>query len=138
MPVAKAPARATATKAFKSPKSAATVRFSAQPVRDYLPLSYMPTTPNWSVVSKECRCVFVRGQTVSRFLRRPNENVEAFHARLVRGDADEPRSRLPRADGSPVIVLLYRGDVDLPDGSSAYALFHERVTPSLAASDLLS
>jgi hypothetical protein len=85
-----------------------------------------------------CKCVFVRGQTVSRFLRRPNENVEAFHSRLVRGDADEPRSRPPRVDGSPVIAMLYRGDVDLPDGSSVYALFHERVTPSLAASDLLS
>jgi hypothetical protein len=85
-----------------------------------------------------CKCVFVRGKTVSQFVRRPDENVEAFHLRLVRGDADEPRSQPPRVDGSPVIAMLYRGDVDLPDGSSANALFRERVTPSLAASDLLS
>jgi hypothetical protein len=85
-----------------------------------------------------CKRVFIRGQTFSQFVRRPDENVEAFYARLVRGDADEPRSRPPQLDGSPVIAMLYRGDVDLPDGSSAYALFRERVTPSLAASDLLS
>ena len=30
------------------------------------------------------------------------------------------------------------GDVDLPEGSMSYALFRERVTPSLSASDLLS
>lgn len=85
-----------------------------------------------------CARVFVRGQTVSQFVRRPNENVEVFHARLVRGDADEPRSRLPRVDGAPLFAMLYRGDFDLPEGSSAYSLFRERVTPSLAASDLLS
>jgi hypothetical protein len=85
-----------------------------------------------------CKCVFVRGQTVRQFVRRPDENVEASHSRLVRGGADKTRFRPPRVDGSPVIAMLYRGDVDLPDGSSAYALFHERVTPSLAASDLLS
>jgi hypothetical protein len=85
-----------------------------------------------------CKRVFVRGQSVSQFVRRPDENVEGFHARLVRGDADEPRSRAPRVDGSPLIAMLYRGDVDLPEGSSAYALFRERVTPSLAADDLLS
>lgn len=35
-------------------------------------------------------------------------------------------------------ALLCRGDIDLPKGSSAYALLRERATPSLAASDLLS
>jgi hypothetical protein len=85
-----------------------------------------------------CKRVFVRGQTVSQFVRRPDESTESFHARLVRGDADEPRARAPRVDGPPLMALLYRGDVDLPEGSSAYALFRERVTPSLAASDLLS
>ncbi len=85
-----------------------------------------------------CQRVFIRGQTFSRFVRRPDETVEAFYSRLVRGDADEPCSRPPRLDGPSVIAMLYRADVDLPDGSSAYALFGERVTPSLAASDLLS
>jgi hypothetical protein len=31
-----------------------------------------------------------------------------------------------------------RGDVALPDGSAVYVLFREQVSPSLAASDLLS
>ena len=83
-----------------------------------------------------CDRVLVRGAGVAEFVRRPGEDVPAFHARLLRGEADEPRSRL-RADGPPVMALLFRGDLDLPEGSSAYALIRERVTPSLAASDLL-
>jgi len=39
---------------------------------------------------------------------------------------------------APLMAVLYRRDVDLPEGSSAYALFRERITPSLAASGLLS
>ena len=85
-----------------------------------------------------CERVFVRGQTVSQFVRRPDESIEAFHARLACGDADEPRARPPRVDGPPVMALLYRGDIDLPEGSTAYAVFRDRVTPSIAASDLLS
>ncbi len=84
-----------------------------------------------------CQHVFVRGQTVAEFVRRPAEDVTAFHARLVQGESDEPRSIGPRG-AAPVLALLYRGDVDLPEGSSASALFRERVKPSLAASDLLS
>lgn len=84
-----------------------------------------------------CDRVFVRGDAVAEFVRRPGEGALSFHARLVRGEADEPRSRSPRADGPPVLALLFRGDMDLPDGSSAYTLIRERVTPSLAASDLL-
>jgi len=83
-----------------------------------------------------CERVFVRGATIAEYVRRPGETVGAFHKRLVRGDADEPRSRLRLEP--PVLALLYRGDLELPDGSSAYALFRERVTPSLAASDLLA
>ncbi len=85
-----------------------------------------------------CERVFVRGERTAQFVRRPGETAAAFHARLVRGEADEPRSQTPRADGPPILAMLYRGDVDLPKGSSAYALFRERVTPWLAASDLLS
>lgn len=75
---------------------------------------------------------------VRLFVRGPGEGVGAFHRRLVRGEADEPRARPPRADGPPLLALLHRGDIDLPEGSTAYALFRERVTPSLAAADLLS
>ncbi len=63
--------------------------------------------------------------------------MSAFHERLVRGEADEPRARPPRADGPPLLALLHRGNIDLPEGSPAYALFRERVSPTLAASDLL-
>ena len=41
-------------------------------------------------------------------------------------------------DGAPILAMLYKGDVDLPSGSASYALFRERVTPTLAAADLLS
>src|SRR6185503_12105791 len=86
-----------------------------------------------------CKRVFVRGQqNVAEFVRRAGEDARAFHARLLHGEADEPRSRAPRVDGPPLMAMLYRGDIDLPEGSSAYALFRERVTPSLSASDLLS
>jgi hypothetical protein len=37
-----------------------------------------------------------------------------------------------------MLAVLYRGDVDLPKGSAAYALFRDRVVPSVSASDLLS
>lgn len=85
-----------------------------------------------------CERVFVRNAGLAQFVRRPGESVESFHARLVSGDADEPRSRPPRVDGPPVIAFLYRGDVELPQHSTAYALFREKITPSLDASDLLS
>ena len=85
-----------------------------------------------------CKRVFVRGETVSEFVRRADEDAQAFHARLVSGAADEPRARGPRADGSPVLAMLYRGDDELPPESAAYALFREKVTPSMGASDLLS
>lgn len=85
-----------------------------------------------------CQRVFLRGSTVQEFQRRTDESSLAFHQRLLRGEADEPRSRGPRPDGAPVLALLYRGDLDLPEASSVYALFREHVVPTLAASDLLS
>ena len=50
--------------------------------------------------------------TAAGFVRRLGEDRGAFHARLVRGEADEPQ------------------------GSSAYALLREHTRVSLAASDL--
>jgi len=85
-----------------------------------------------------CQRVFIRGQYLAQFVRRTDETVAAFHARLVRGEADEPHSDPLPSDGAPVLALLYRGNVELPAGSNAYALFREKVTPTLAASDLLS
>jgi hypothetical protein len=71
-------------------------------------------------------------------VRCPAETVAAFHRRLVRGEADEPRSRLPASDGPPMLAALFRGDVDLPDGSLGCALCRDRVPAELVASDLLS
>jgi hypothetical protein len=85
--------------------------------------------------------VFVRGHhppSVAQFVRRPDESAFAFHQRLASGAADEPRSRPPRADGPPLMAILYRGDLQLPARSAVYALFREQLTPTLAASDLLA
>jgi hypothetical protein len=89
-------------------------------------------------VAARCERVLVRGAQVGKFVRRPGEAVAAFHARLVRGEADETFSAHPASDGPPTLAVLYRGDLDLPVDSRAYALFRERISPSLAASDLLS
>ena len=86
-----------------------------------------------------CRRVLLRGDgAVREFVRRSDEDAASFHGRLVGRAADEPRSRLPQGDGPPLFALLLHGDLELPAGSSVYALFRERVTPTLAASDLLS
>ena len=77
--------------------------------------------------------VIVRG-TSQVFTRRPDEDRPAFYARLVRGDADDRDATL----SGPALALLYRGDLELPEGSPIYALFRDQVTPTLAASDLLS
>jgi hypothetical protein len=87
-----------------------------------------------------CQRVFLRdtGGGASLFVRRSGEEPESFHARLVRGEPDEPRARLVRSDGAPALAVLAHGDLELPAGSAVYALFREQVTPTLAASDLLS
>jgi hypothetical protein len=85
-----------------------------------------------------CDSVIVRGSRFRRFVRRTGEDVESFYSRLVSGDCDESQTQPLNSEGPPVLAVLYRGDVDLPDGSSTYALFRERVIPSIGASDLLS
>jgi hypothetical protein len=86
-----------------------------------------------------CRRVLLRrGASVEEYVRGLHEDAAAFHARLAARSADEPRSRPPSADGAALLALLLHGDLDLPPGSASYALFRERVTPNLAASDLLS
>ncbi len=85
-----------------------------------------------------CERVWLRGETVASFVRGPGETTAAFHARLVSREADETSAEPPAAAGPPLLALLARGDTELPEGSSVYALFRDRVTPTLAASDLLS
>ncbi|MFO0757538.1 MAG: MXAN_6230/SCO0854 family RING domain-containing protein [Byssovorax sp.] len=79
-----------------------------------------------------------RSEGTALFVRRPGEDILSFHRRLCRGEADEPRARPPRTDGPPLLAVLYRGDLELPAGSTSYALFREQQSPTLSASDLLS
>ncbi len=86
-----------------------------------------------------CRRVFVRGEHgIQSFVRRPEESAQEFYARIVAGEADEPRARLPEGSPPPGLAILLRGDLDLPAGSGVYALIRTQSLPNLAASDLLS
>ncbi len=86
-----------------------------------------------------CKRVFLRkAHTIAQFVRRNDESIIAFHARLVNGHPDEPNSQPPRTNATPMLGVLFRGDLNLPAGSAIYALFREKLTPSIAASDLLS
>lgn len=85
-----------------------------------------------------CRRVIVRGIETKCFVHRDDENDVEFHERIVHGKPDELRSGALNLGDSPALAALVQGNIDLPVGSSAYALFRERVIPTLAASDLLS
>lgn len=89
-------------------------------------------------LAARCQRVFIRGETTAQYLRTPDETVENFYNRLTREEANEPRSQPLRSDGPPALAQLYRGDLDLPENSLVYALFREKITPTLNASDLLS
>lgn len=68
--------------------------------------------------------------------RREMETDHTFYQRLVTGDADELLDEVPELEG-PVFAALLEGDVELPAGSTAYALFREKLTETVAAADLL-
>ncbi|QSQ24477.1 hypothetical protein JY651_05860 [Pyxidicoccus parkwayensis] len=82
--------------------------------------------------------VTVRGPVPRVFIRGPGEDAAAFHLRLRKDLGSTPATRLDVRGSEPLFAALYRGDVTLPPGSAAYALFREQVTPTLSASDLLS
>jgi hypothetical protein len=84
-----------------------------------------------------CRRVFVRdGAGTTVVTRGPSEPAREFLARIQPGTGAPGDLRGNNAP--PVFAALLRGDIDLPAGSSAYALFRERVTSPVAASDLLA
>lgn len=89
-----------------------------------------------------CRRVFARspdGSALHVFERDADESTITFLTRLRAGAAAATRGgSLTELGAAPVLAALLHGDVDLPDGSTAYALFPERVTAPVAASDLLS
>ncbi|HYQ04475.1 MAG TPA: MXAN_6230/SCO0854 family RING domain-containing protein [Polyangiaceae bacterium] len=82
--------------------------------------------------------VVLRGETLSEFEREPGESIAAFYRRLrTRADGNLVQQALGNTS-QPALALLFRGDLDLPNGSAVYALFRDRVVPTLSASDLLS
>lgn len=84
-----------------------------------------------------CRHVVIRdGADMRVVVRGPNEPAREFLARIQPG-AGAP-GELRTGNVTPVFAALLRGDLELPAGSTAYALFRERVTAPIAASDLLA
>lgn len=79
--------------------------------------------------------VYLRSTTTTVVERAAGEDPVQFLARLRQHD--HARAPLPH-DGAPALALLYRGDLELPPGSSAYALFPGRTAAALAAADLLA
>jgi hypothetical protein len=70
-----------------------------------------------------CDRVTLRGaDELSRFIRRPDESAVAFHERIATGVPDD-QPLVAVADGEAFLAMLYQGNVELPDGSSSYALF---------------
>lgn len=106
----------------------------------YFASGVRPSMYDLAVLHAAARCgqVFIRSEQVSRYQRRLDEGIEAFHDRICRNEVDEVTSSLPDTTDAPVLAMLQRGDLDLPDGSTVYALFRERVTPTVTASDLLA
>ena len=85
-----------------------------------------------------CQNVYLHGDSqVLRFSRRRDEDAAVFHRRMVSDEAGEQLDALPTFEDG-VFSCLFRGDLELPEGSSVYALFRERQAAVIAASDLLS
>lgn len=82
--------------------------------------------------------VFLRGDEMDVFLRHDGESAGEFLGRLLTGTPDTNETALPRSDGAPVFAALYKGDIDLPEGSNCYALFAEKTARTISASDLIS
>ena len=85
-----------------------------------------------------CRTVHLRSEKPQTFVRRIDEDNVAFLERLTNGPADETEAYRLDPAGPPGFAALYVGDLDLPAGSLCYALFQERATGMIAASDLIS
>ena len=87
-----------------------------------------------------CRRVVLRrggGQAAVVLERGAGESVAAFWRRLDQLEGAEVVDVLPAFDG-PVLALLHRGDLALPEGSHSYALFRDQLHPTLEAADLIA
>jgi hypothetical protein len=85
-----------------------------------------------------CERVILRGfeGRVAVIERREAEDAEAFLARLQAVAPGARTQPLPELGDAPVLALLHRGDVQLPEHSRVYALLREQLHPNLEASDL--
>lgn len=85
-----------------------------------------------------CREVVLRdGVTARTLVRQVGEDAASFLRRLASdasGGSPVPESPSDR----PALALLLQGDLELPAGSSVYALFPGVARPDLAAADLLA
>jgi hypothetical protein len=89
-----------------------------------------------------CSRVFVREDAGAFvYARGADESSAGFLARMLTGEGAVLRDELPddvlAVDGTPILALLHRGDLEIPAGSSVYALFREQLSPNLAAADLI-
>jgi hypothetical protein len=85
-----------------------------------------------------CQRITIRGTATKTIVRRDGESAGSFYRRIIDGAPDESHSSAPFHVDEPTLALLFRGDVDLPDGSAVYSLFHERTRRTMEASDLLA
>ncbi|MEM7160609.1 MAG: MXAN_6230/SCO0854 family RING domain-containing protein [Myxococcota bacterium] len=84
------------------------------------------------------RVLVRRDAGIEGYVRHDQETPAAFMARIEGSDApDERTATIPTEQGSGVLALLRRGDIELPEGSEIYALFREGLFPTMAASDLI-
>ena len=121
--------------------SKATVSKICSELLTYFASGVRPSMYDLALLHAAARCerVIVRGAaSLKSFARGPNETNEAFYERLFRGDDDGVNPSLPDPDADSSLAILFRGNVELAKQSGIYALFRERLLPTLAASDLLS
>lgn len=89
-------------------------------------------------LAARCQRVLVRdrGLVIAEIVRQPAESPESFLHRI----RDSAVAGQPAASPieTPVLAFLYRGDLDPPAGSIAYALFREGIASPAAAADFLS
>jgi hypothetical protein len=84
-----------------------------------------------------CHRVVLRGATHRLFIRGDRESPLQFLHRLRCGPEDQLLGNAP-VFADPVLAILLRGDLSIPEHSSIYALFRQRLLPTLAAADLLA
>jgi hypothetical protein len=81
--------------------------------------------------------VWLRGPDLVLLERHEGESASAFLSRL-RSRQGQSQPQMPFDSDSPVWAALNHGDLDLPEGSTCYALQPQTMRPGMTAADLLS